>query len=427
MTKGPPEIDFNAFVGAETGILKGINVHSKACISKNFHNLTNLEKQFEITCMNFGETQNEVLMGLRNQTVKVYDVQFRSFSQSMDAKGGSGPLIGIARYDDTIVTAAQSGTVVYWKCDNKTIFDPIDKEVLTMGKLRKKNTDMTEEETEKHKVQLREGKTLSKMRQSVFNRNLIGVGGKEVELQIWDLNNPESYVFRSKNVKQDSLCLRQPVWVSDLAFTSKDTVAVSSRHGQIRLYDRRLENRRPVMELTWDEEQVANTAIASIEENQVIVGTSAGKMGLWDFRVGMGYRGLVRKYGGCVGAVKDIATSQSSKHFCAVGLDRFLRVWKVGQGGKIATHKMYLKSKLNCVLMTDDFDPDKEIIEDKEYSKSELKNESDDDIIEIIDDEETTNISQSKEDEDDALWENMIVIDSKRKKGDEKHSRKKKK
>ena len=45
-----------------------------------------LQKDFEITCMSFGESENEILLGLRNQTVKVFDVQFRSFSQSLDAK-----------------------------------------------------------------------------------------------------------------------------------------------------------------------------------------------------------------------------------------------------------------------------------------------------------------------------------------------------
>ena len=86
MKKDSAELDFNVFVGAETGILKGVNVNQKATISKNFHNLSNLQKDFEITCMSFGESENEILLGLRNQTVKVYDVQFRSFSQSLDAK-----------------------------------------------------------------------------------------------------------------------------------------------------------------------------------------------------------------------------------------------------------------------------------------------------------------------------------------------------
>ena len=86
MKKERADLDFNVFVGAETGILKGVNVNQKATISKNFHNLSNLQKDFEITCMSFGESENEILLGLRNQTVKVYDVQFRSFSQSLDAK-----------------------------------------------------------------------------------------------------------------------------------------------------------------------------------------------------------------------------------------------------------------------------------------------------------------------------------------------------
>ena len=86
MTKGGTEVDFNVFVGAETGILKGVNINQQKHITKNFHNLTNLQKEFEITSLSFGETENEILLGLRNQTVKVYDVQYRSFSQSLEAK-----------------------------------------------------------------------------------------------------------------------------------------------------------------------------------------------------------------------------------------------------------------------------------------------------------------------------------------------------
>ena len=44
---------------------------------------------------------------------------------------------------------------------------------------------------------------------------------------------------------------------------------------------------------------------------------------MWDWRSGQGYKGLVRKYGGCVGAVKEISTQPGNKHFAAVGLDRF--------------------------------------------------------------------------------------------------------
>ena len=65
------EVDFNVFVGAETGILKGVNVHNKGNIAKNFHNLKSLDKEYEITCASFGDGEGEILMGLRNQSVKV--------------------------------------------------------------------------------------------------------------------------------------------------------------------------------------------------------------------------------------------------------------------------------------------------------------------------------------------------------------------
>ena len=308
MTKGGTEIDFNCFVGAETGILKGTNINNKASISKNFHNLSNLQKEFEITCLSFGDTENEILLGLRNQTVKVYDVQFRSFSQSLDAKGGVGSLVGVCRHDGAVVTAAQSGVVTLWKCDKQS-FDVVQTEVHTMGKFKRKQ-EMDQEEREKHCVKLGEGKEICKMRQNRWSKNQIGVGGKEVELQLWDLNKPEEPVFRSKNVKQDMLCLRQPVWISDLGWTSDRTVAVASRHGQVRLYDVRSQ-RRPVAELVWPQ---ANTSLASVDRDQVIVGTNTGTMGLWDFRAGQGYRGLVRKYGGSVGAVRDIATQPGGAH-----------------------------------------------------------------------------------------------------------------
>ena len=35
-----------------------------------------------------------------------------------------------------------------------------------------------------------------------------------------------------------------------------------------------------------------------------------------------------------------------------IAIHRFLRVWEHGRGGKLAKHKIYLKSRLNCVLLT---------------------------------------------------------------------------
>ena len=43
------------------------------------------------------------------------------------------------------------------------------------------------------------------------------------------------------------------------------------------------------------------------------------------FLKGAGFKGLIRKYKGCVGGVKEICAVPSSGYFSVVGLDRFLR------------------------------------------------------------------------------------------------------
>ena len=99
--------------------------------------------------------------------------------------------------------------VTVWTAEEKKpSFDAVQREVSLMGK-KLKRKDLDEEEREKHSVKLGEGKEVTRMRQNTFAKNVVGVAGKEVELQLWDLNNVQEPVFRSKNVGQDMLCLRQ--------------------------------------------------------------------------------------------------------------------------------------------------------------------------------------------------------------------------
>ena len=99
--------------------------------------------------------------------------------------------------------------VTAWTAEEKKpSFDAVQREVSLMGK-KLKRKDLDEEEREKHSVKLGEGKEVTRMRQNTFTKNMVGVAGKEVELQLWDLNKIEEPVFRSKNVGLDMLCLRQ--------------------------------------------------------------------------------------------------------------------------------------------------------------------------------------------------------------------------
>lgn len=64
-----------------------------------------------------------------------------------------------------------------------------------------------------------------------------------------------------------------------------------------------------------------------------------------------------------------------------MGLDRFLRVYRTGE--KAPAHKMYLKSRLNCVLVSAGFDP---TLTEAERAARAAKSEDSD--LEILPDEE---------------------------------------
>ena len=66
-------------------------------------------KKFTILLVDFSlewgqEDESELLVGLRCQTVKIFDVGDKTFSESRDVKAGHGPLRGVAKYDDTLIT-----------------------------------------------------------------------------------------------------------------------------------------------------------------------------------------------------------------------------------------------------------------------------------------------------------------------------------
>ena len=47
------------------------------------------------------------------------------------------------------------------------------------------------------------------------------------------------------------------------------------------------------------------------------------------YRHGEGYRGLIRKYKGCTGAIKGLYHVPGTQYFGAVGLDRHLRIYTI--------------------------------------------------------------------------------------------------
>ncbi|KAH9375418.1 hypothetical protein HPB48_012102 [Haemaphysalis longicornis] len=245
---------YHVFVGAETGLLKGINTEKK--VFANLNSLHEVDKSAEITCLRwkddseseasfhsaylcvtksapenpsgvtFGARRNSVLIyaGLRSQTVKTYCSNSGLCKDVVDVRGGEGPIKGIGVVNSNLVTCVSSGLLKVWAQDGSS-----------------------QAETEV-------GADVFRMRQHTRKAGLVATGGKENDLKLWDLENLEKPVFQAKNVRNDFLDLRVPVWVTDMDFMadSEKVIAITGHH-QVRIYDPSCNQRRPVVDFEFDE------------------------------------------------------------------------------------------------------------------------------------------------------------------------------
>ncbi|XP_072106890.1 WD repeat-containing protein 74-like isoform X4 [Mobula birostris] len=165
------------------------------------------------------------------------------------------------------------------------------------------------------------------MRQNPERREHVATGGKENELRVWDLQRPQETVFTAKNVRNDWLDLRVPVWVRDVHFIpASGKLVTCTGHSQVRVYDPSAQ-RRPVLEMTYGE--VPLTALSlTPDANSVIVGNTHGHLAVLDLRKGQ----LLRCLKGQAGSVRSVQCHPSLPFVASCGLDRFLRVHNVVDG-----------------------------------------------------------------------------------------------
>ncbi|CAH8513117.1 unnamed protein product [Schistosoma margrebowiei] len=84
--------------------------------------------------------------------------------------------------------------------------------------------------------------------------NQIVVGGKELALRVWDINNHSSPIFTAKNVRSSVLELSVPIWIADISVVPKSNgklILTASRYGELDIYDLRCGQRRPVARHAW--------------------------------------------------------------------------------------------------------------------------------------------------------------------------------
>lgn len=338
----------HVWVGAETGVLKGVNLHKKR--ASNYTELSVLSRDQEVCAMCWGCPQeSEVVLGCLNGSVKVFSTDKEKFTEFRDCAGGEGPFRGLAAHDSSLITCVESGLLKVWK---------------------EGSMDHTEVEV---------GAGVCRMRQDPASGGRVATGGKENPLKVWDLQRPQEPVFTAKNVRNDWLDLRVPVWVRDLQFIpASNKMVTCTGHSQVRVYDPSAQ-RRPVMEMTFSEQPLTALSLTA-DANGVVVGNTHGQLAVLDLRKGR----LARCLKGQAGSVRALHCHPSLPLVASCGLDRFLRVHNVED--KKLQFKVYLKSRLNCLIFT---------------SRENWEQE---------DGESVDEVRVKVEEEDDALWDSMATV-----------------
>eukprot|EP00188_Purpureofilum_apyrenoidigerum_P003902 Plantae.Rhodophyta-Purpureofilum_apyrenoidigerum.ctg4214.p1 GENE.Plantae.Rhodophyta-Purpureofilum_apyrenoidigerum.ctg4214~~Plantae.Rhodophyta-Purpureofilum_apyrenoidigerum.ctg4214.p1 ORF type:complete len:387 (+),score=61.38 Plantae.Rhodophyta-Purpureofilum_apyrenoidigerum.ctg4214:174-1334(+) len=185
---------------------------------------------------------------------------------------------------------------------------------------------------------------------------VFAVGGKEHEVELWDLETQKS-VFCAKNVKADNLCLRQPVHNRAGAFipgSSPSIVCAGTAFGDLRIYDTRSGQRRPIKSFTTIQQKRNGracevTCVCVTHDGQnIVVGNSEGDLLTFD----VGTAKLGGAYRGHAGAVSSTIFHKDDSVLLSCGADRFLHVHDYGSRREIA--KVYLRNRLSGLMRVPD-------------------------------------------------------------------------
>ena len=195
-------------------------------------------------------------------------------------------------------------------------------------------------------------------------------GGKENDLSLYDIEQGQC-IWQAKNVLNDNLNLRVPIWHTSVDFlqsttdstsTSGALIASGTGYKHIRLYDVKNTDTRPIYsyESNTDFRITSIHSNHSIQEYTIYVGDTSGGLSLYDLRIGKRLCTLK----GSVGSIRDIQLSPSrytgkghnseGGYVASVGLDLVLYIYNTH------THKLmekhYMKNRLNCCCFLGQFD-----------------------------------------------------------------------
>lgn len=302
------------FIGTHTGSFKKLEPFQEDSYKqKNLQQVTVLDKTSKVTCMAFGNKEHsEILLGRANHFVKVFDCNSEENTSSFEA---GGEVVGLGRANGCIIAGTSNGTI-------KIVKDP-------------------------ESVEFSAGANLCKLRICPEDDNLMVTGGKELKqiIKVWDLET-QKVTFTARNVKKE-LELEQPIWENDVVFVDKNTIASCSRHGYVRVYDLRGQQRRPVQAYAPPDDQLSFTCLAN-HDGYLYAGTTTVGARAFDVRK---MKNHIHVYKGFTGTVTSIGVDPNGGYLFTSCLDRYVRIHNTQKTAMV--YQCYVKSKPTQILCTD--------------------------------------------------------------------------
>lgn len=210
-------------------------------------------------------------------------------------------------------------------------------------------------------------------------------GGKENDVKIIRLykegtsifDNDEvkpEQLFQGKNVKNDKLDLRVPIWITNILFIKLEDhtettwkFITTTGHGQVRKYDTS-HGRKPILDKKLSDKPLVRVA-ATPKEDEIICADTHVTTALFNIEKGA----LVAKYKGSVGAVQALYSHLKGDNGLLVtgALDRYVRVFDINTREQVA--KVYIGSKISAVWLLSDENTDAENKKEEEIDPKKLK------------------------------------------------------
>lgn len=352
------------YLGCETGLIKGVDVEHRTW--SNVTSVEQADRQNEILRMCWNdEDQNELCFGRRSQTVSIFDTHTNAVVNTLELAAGNGAFKGLCKVNSDYITCTECGCLRLWSSSGT------------------------------QKLEISAGENVYCMRNNPQQRHLVATGGKENRLKVWNLERPETPIFTAKNVRHDWLNLRQPEWVTDVAFLpDSQQVITSTNDHQVRVYDPSSDCRRPVVTVVFDECPITSMCLRPSEPHHVFVGNAHGNMALIDLR---GKGKVVQQYKGAEGGIRSVDCHPMQNMVASCGLDRYLRLYDIDSRKLI--HKFYVKSRVNAMLFS---------------SKQRPTNEANVSEEVLMEEEDMINAENEPEEatgEDEALWSKMVPVE----------------